>query len=49
MSKQLKENLIIGLIMLLCMTGIIIVSNIVRINHDAEVRQQAVQTCKEFK
>ena len=44
-----RELIIGGVIFAISVVGIILVSNFARINHDELVRQQAVETCKEFK
>jgi len=44
-----KQLIISSVILVLSLVGIVLVSNIARINHDELVRQRAVETCKEFK
>lgn len=49
MSNEFKQGLVAGFIVLLSVTGFVLVSIVVRQTHDAEVRQQVIETCKEFK
>lgn len=49
MRAETKQVVVAMTILALTFVGIILVSNIIRHNHDALVHERAVQTCKEFK
>lgn len=49
MSKDRKAGITAGIIVLLSIVGFVFTSIVISENHDAEVRQQVIETCKEFK
>lgn len=49
MNKNLRDAIIIAVLIAGTMAVLIWVSNVVRVAHDEEIRQQTIQTCKEVK
>lgn len=49
MSRDLKAGITAGIIVAFSIVGFVITSIVISENHDALVRQQVVETCKEFR